>query len=89
MQIEEIERFLAKPTTTTTSYIKISFRSRASFYGLFIKDNDFTYLKGKNFWRIVPQSKLSDFSQSKDMNLAKIFNGSEFTRLSLYTEGFE
>lgn len=88
MQIEEIERFLSK-TEQKENYIKISFKKRESFYGLFIMGTDFGYLKEKNFWRIVPQSQLAAFSKSKDLNLARIFSGSEFTRLTLYKETFE
>ena len=88
MQIEEIERFLLKQDTDK-NYVKISFKKRESFYGLFIMGDDFSYLKEKNFWRIVPQNQLSAFSQTKNLNLAKIFSGSEFTRLTMYKESFE
>ena len=88
MQIEEIEHFLAK-SSAKHDYIKIAFRKRDSFYGIFLKGDDFTYLKSKNFWRIVPQSQLSAFNKSKDVNLARIFNGSEMTRLTWYKESFE
>ncbi len=88
MQIEEIENFLAK-TSEKHDYIKIAFRKRESFYGLFLKGDDFTYLKSKNFWRIVPQSQLSAFSKSKDRNLAKIFSGSEFAKLSFVSNKAE
>lgn len=88
MNIEEIEKFLKK-TDGHKSYVKITFKKRPTFYGLFLAEKDFTDLKSKNFWRIVPQSQLSAYSQSKNSNLAKIFNGSEFSRLTLYTESFE
>lgn len=88
MQIEEIEKILKK-TTPAQQYIKISFKKRDSIYGLFVEDKDYTYLKAKNFWRIVPQSQLSAFNLSKNMSLAKIFNGTEFSRLTLYKDSFE
>lgn len=88
MQIEEIEKFLKK-NTAEPGYLKISFKKRDAIYGLFIADKDYTYLKSKNFWRIVPQSQFGAYQQSKNMSLAKIFNGSEFLRLALYKETFE
>ena len=88
MQIEEIEKFLKK-ITPDQQYIKISFKKRDTIYGLFVRDKDFTYLKEKNFWRIITQSKFADYNSSKDVNLAKIFNGSDFSRLTLYKDSFE
>ncbi len=88
MQIEEIEKFLKK-NIAGQQYVKINFKKRDTIYGLFVVDNDYNYLKAKNFWRIVPQSQLTAYSQSKNMNLAKIFNGSEFSRLTLYKDSFE
>jgi uncharacterized protein YjcR len=88
MNIEEIEKFLKK-NTTKQNYVQIRFKKRESIYGLFVEDKDYTYLKAKNFWRIVPQSQLDAYSKSKNMNLAKIFCGVEFTRLTKYIESFE
>lgn len=89
MQNDEIEKFLDNKTTEETSYIQISFKKRNTMFGLFVKDRDYADLKSKNFWRIVPQSQLDAFNKSKDMNLAKIFNGQEFSRLTLYKESFD
>lgn len=88
MQVEEIEKFLKK-NTKAPGYVKISFKKREAIYGLFIEEKDYTYLKAKNFWRIVPQSQLSAYSRSKDMNLAKIFCGVEFSRLAAPRDSFE
>lgn len=88
MQVEEIEKFLSKKTTTQ-QYVKISFKKREPIYGLFIVDADYQYLKAKNFWRIVPQSQLSAYNQSKNAQLARIFSGSDFSRLTQYEESFE
>jgi len=87
MQIEEIEKIIKK-TTPEQQYIKISFKKRDSIYGLFIMDKDYSDLKAKNFWLNVPQSQLSAYNLSKNMNLAKIFNGTEFSRLTLYKDSF-
>ena len=89
MNIEDIERFFEKKATFNEDYVKISFKQRDAIYGLFIKDADYSYLKAKNFWRIVPQSQLEAYKTSKNTNLAKIFNGAEFSRLNTYQESFE
>jgi hypothetical protein len=89
MNIEDIETFLTKKTTVQESYVKISFKKRDSIYGLFVKDKDYTHLKSKNFWRIVPRSQFEAYNKSKNMSLAKIFSGSEFSRLTIYKDSFE
>ena len=89
MNIEDIETFLKKKTTVQEGYVKISFKKRDAIYGLFIQDKDYVHLKSKNFWRIVPRSQFDAYSKSKNMSLAKIFSGSEFSRLTLYKETFE
>ncbi len=63
--------------------IKIDFKKRNSIQGLIIKGNDYADLKSKNFWRIVPQPHLEEWNKSKNINLAKIYSGTEFTKLSL------
>ena len=89
MNIDEIENFLDKKLSGKSDYVKISFKKRDDIFGLFVKDNDYNYLKSKNFWRIVTRTHFDDYNKSKNTNLAKIFNGSEFSRLTLYKESFE
>ena len=88
MNIEEIEHFLDTKATVSQNYVKIDFKKRNSIYGLFIKDRDYVDLKSKNFWRIVTRPNFDDYNRSKDVNLAKIFNGSEFSKLTLYKDSF-
>ena len=88
MNIEDIEKFLRKSAVDRSQYVKISFKKRNDIYGLFIKDRDYDHLKSKNFWRIVTKSHFSEYQETNDMSLAKIFNGSEFSRLSSYSESF-
>ena len=88
MNIEEIERFLDTKTSVSQNYVKIDFKKRNSIYGLFIKDRDYVDFKSKNFWRIVTRPNFDDYNKSKDVNLAKIFNGSEFSKLTLYKDSF-
>lgn len=82
MTVEQIEKFL-KPTYLNKSRIKISFRKRPAIEGIFIKSGDFGELKNKNFWRIVSEGRVEAFVKSKSEELARIFNGSEITRLEV------
>ena len=85
MNSEEIEKFLTEKTTATEIYVKIDFKKRDTIYGLFVKDKDYGDLKSKNFWRIVPQSRLAAYEKSKDINLSRIFLGSDFQKLTFVT----
>lgn len=88
MNTEEIEKFLDTKTSVQNNYVKIDFKKRDSIYGLFVKDKDYTDLKSKNFWRIVTRTHFDEYNKSKNVNLAKIFSGSEFSKLTLLTDGF-
>jgi hypothetical protein len=88
MQTEEIQKFLTTKTTPDNNYVKIDFKKRDSIYGQFVMDGDYQDLKTKNFWRIVTRRHFEEYKKSKNVNLAKIFNGSEFSRLTLLTDGF-
>jgi hypothetical protein len=66
----------------TEKPLQIHFKQRSTITGLFIKGNDYEELRSKNFWRIVTNSNIEQWKKSKDMSLARIFNGMEFTRLS-------
>ena len=52
MNSEDIEKFLDKNAMLNKECVQIKFRQRDSIFGLFVKDNDYAYLKAKNFWRI-------------------------------------
>jgi hypothetical protein len=82
MTKEQIESFL-QPEYLGNSPVQINFKTRESITGIFIKLNDYAELKSKNLWRIVSQSKIPEYSKSKDGGLARIFNGLEMTKLSL------
>jgi hypothetical protein len=82
MTIEQIERFITEVKTDLSEPAKISFKTRSTVEGIFIKAPDYLELKKKNFWRVVSAKNLEDYRKSKDSNLSRIFNGSEFTRLS-------
>jgi hypothetical protein len=79
MNIELIEKFIEKRTAQT---VNIHFRSRATVTGVFIVGRDYEEMKKKNFWRIVPSSRLEEWQKSKDNGLSRLFNGSEFSKLT-------
>ena len=84
MNIDDIQKFLDKKTFPEQEYVKISFKKRNAINGLFVKGHrDYTDLKSKNFWRIVPESQFDAFTRTGDIRLAKIFCGAEFTRLTI------
>jgi hypothetical protein len=82
MTSEQIEHFLGLNPADTQRSTKFFFKTRNTFEGVFIKAPDYVELKKKNFWRVVTSTKLEDYRQSKDISLSRIFNGSEFTRLT-------
>lgn len=89
MNSEDIQSFLDKKTTSKDNYVKITFRKRDAIYGLFVKDRDYTDLKSKNFWRIITRTHFDEYNKSRNMSLAKIFSGAEFSKLTVYKESFE
>jgi len=85
MTVEQIENFLAKNPSHSNGASKVYFKARSTFEGMFIQAPDYTELKAKNFWRLVAESRMEEYRRSKDINLSRIFNGSEFTKLSANT----
>jgi hypothetical protein len=82
MTNDQIEKQL-KTLPEAKKVFRIHFKTRNSMLGMFINTGDYDDLKSKNFWRIVTGANIEIWTKSKDMNLPRIFNGSEFTRLSL------
>jgi hypothetical protein len=81
MTNEQIDKFLTEKNLERP--IQISFKTRKGITGLFLKLPDYGELRSKNFWRVVSETHFEDYKKSKDPNLARIFNGSEMTKLSL------
>jgi hypothetical protein len=88
MSSEEIQKFIDNKVTQKSMYVKIEFSKREPIYGLFLKDADFKDLSSKNFWRIVTSKNFDNYSKSSDSSLGRIFNGTEFSRLSLLSDEF-
>jgi len=61
--------------------VLISFRQRNTITGLFIQGKDYEEMKAKNFWRIVPEARIGQWKETKDIQLAKLFSGNDFTKL--------
>ncbi len=81
MTNEAVTKYLETKNVAENA-INIHFKTRSTITGLFVKGNDFEELRSKNFWRIVTQANLTQWEKTKDISLAKIFNGMEFTRFS-------
>lgn len=79
---EQIAKFIETEQLSNPT-VKIEFKKRNTIIGLFVKLNDYEELKAKNFWRLVTETNLEQWHKSNDINDAKLFNGSEFTRLSV------
>lgn len=77
-----IENYLTKHSAKNAP-VNIHFKQRSTVKGLFIETKDYDELKTKNLWRIVSSSKLAEWNVTHDENLARIFNGAEFTKLSM------
>ncbi|MFT3675110.1 MAG: short-chain dehydrogenase [Chitinophagaceae bacterium] len=82
MTSAEIEKFMSQKNKEAKA-VQISFKTRPSMKGLFIELPDYDDLKRKNLWRIVSESNLGNYAQTNDNNLARIFNGTEITRLEI------
>jgi hypothetical protein len=88
MNQEQIKKFIESKITNNNKYVKIEFGKREPIYGMFITDNDYKDLSAKNFWRIVTSKNFDAYNKSKDVNLARLFNGTEFSKLSLLNDEF-
>ena len=89
MTVEQIETFLSRETVPQGKIIRFEMKKRNPVRGLIVKGRDYNELKEKNFWRIVTQTHLAEYSKSQNINLAKIFSGTEFAKLSLVSNKAE
>jgi hypothetical protein len=82
MTAEQIEHFLEDNPIDRNRTSQVFFKTRNTFEGIFIQAPDYVELKKKNFWRLVAASRMDEYRKSKDINLSRIYNGSEFTKLA-------
>lgn len=82
MTHEQIEAVLEKSKSKEPVF-EIRFKTRSPIKGLFIKTADYSELSRKNLWRIVNEKYIDEYKKTLSGNLARIFNGTEFTRLEV------
>ncbi len=82
---ELITKFL-EPAHLAKTSVKIEFKKRNTIVGIFVNSPDYEDLKAKNFWRIVSETHIPEWKKTNDNKLAKIFSGSEFTRITVAKE---
>lgn len=80
MTYEQIENIIQNKPSNEPLF-EIRFKTRNSIKGLFIRTQDYKELSRKNLWRIVSESYIDEYKRTNNLNLARIFNGTEFTRL--------
>jgi len=88
MSPDQIKKFIETKVTRKDKYVKIEFSKREPVYGIFIRHEDYNELSAKNFWRIVTSKNFDAYNKSKDINLARLFSGSDFSKLSLLSDEF-
>ncbi len=81
MTFDLIEKYV-EATDRYNKPVNVHFRNRSTVTGLFIRARDYDDMKKKNFWRIVPQSRLQLWQSSNDPALSRLFHGAEFSRLT-------
>jgi hypothetical protein len=81
MTTEMIEKFIVNKTRSGAA-VNIHFKERSTVKGMFIQGKDFNELKSKNFWRIVSATFMEEWKKTENMELARIYNGNVFTRLT-------
>jgi len=81
MTTEMIEKFIENKDRKDLA-VNIHFKERSTVTGIFIRSADYGELKLKNLWRVVSNGKIEEWKKTKNVDLAKIFNGLSFTRLT-------
>lgn len=61
--------------------LNIFFKQRNSIEAYFVKAPDYIHLKEKNFWRVVNTENIDQWNKTKNINLTRLFNGTEFSKL--------
>ena len=80
MAPDVIEKYV-ESEQVSGSPVSIFFKQRSTIKGIFIQDYDYKDMKQRNFWRIVPESKIEEWQKSHDNSLAKLFCGADFSKL--------
>jgi len=80
MTYEQIEEALQRKNLSNQIF-EIRFKLRSPIKGVFIKTADYQELSRKNLWRIVSEIYIDEYKKTRNENLARIFNGTDFTKL--------
>ncbi|MEI8060078.1 MAG: short-chain dehydrogenase [Ferruginibacter sp.] len=80
MTSDLIEKFIESKEMSGQP-VNIFFRQRSTINGLFVQAYDYKDMKAKNFWRIVPATKAAEWNQTKDINLTRLFSGTDFLKI--------
>lgn len=83
MNIEAIVKFIETEDIPETKAMQIDFKKRNSITGFIVELNDATDLRAKNLWRIVSRANFSEWKRTGNLEYAKIYSGTEFTKLSV------
>jgi hypothetical protein len=81
MTPEMIEK-IVENAQRKNALVRIQFKDRNTVSGTFIQGVDYEELKPKNFWRIVNESNIQEWKQTKNINLSRLYNGASFTKIS-------
>jgi len=81
MKNNAIEKFVETGKRKNRN-VNVHFKTRGTINGVFIESNDYEEMKSKNFWRIVPESRVAEWKSTKNATLSRLFNGAEFTKLT-------
>lgn len=76
----DIEKAI-EPNIAKAKEVNISFKQRNNITGYFVKAKDYEELKAKNYWRVVNPDNMEQWRKTKDVNLTRLFNGTEFSKL--------
>lgn len=83
MSSEEIQAFVKGHKIPANKHLKISFKKREPVFGIIVECKDAGDLQSKNFWRIVTLPNLKSWHSSNDLNLSRIYHGSDFSRITV------
>jgi len=81
MTTELIQKFVENKSRKGEA-VKIHFKQRSTVSGIFVNGKDYEELKSKNFWRIVNSNVAEEWKRTANMDLARLYSGMAFTRLT-------
>jgi hypothetical protein len=83
MTTELISKFIDNEVVPAGKVMRIEFKKRSTIYGMIVKARDYEDLSAKNFWRIVFHPNLETWNRTKNLDVAKIYNGAEINKITI------